>query len=196
MQILLEKIVSQKVLEAKWLNTLSLLEHIGARKISKTVCQDHPSLAIMEHFHDEARHAYIFKKMSEALGGKNPGYLCADEAISYFQMLDHSVSELIEDHLECNDAFTNYTFVTCLIERRAMALYPLYQKITRETFVREELEGIINEETNHRVTIEAVVKKILSEGKIKSLESCLNLEVKLFETFCGSLEREVGGVSG
>jgi len=69
----------------------------------------------------------------------------------------------------------------------------LYQKITKETLVREELEGIINEETNHRITIEAKVKKILSEGKIKSLEPCLTLEAKLFETFCGSLEKEIRG---
>lgn len=195
MKELLKKIAQNPAIEARWLNTLSLMEHIGARKIGKTVCEDHPTEEILRHYADETRHASAFKKLANELAPKGPSlgaggecqYLCHDEAISYFQMLDSTVTEWLTDLLKKEDPYANYVLVTCLVERRAMKLYPLYKKATKQKVVEEELEKIIEEETSHRHVIEIALKKILAGSDLKGLDHCEEIEEKLFDVFLASL---------
>ena len=192
MKATLQKIASSKKLETRWLNTLSLLEYIGARKISKTVCLGHPSLEIMQHYADETRHAYIFRKLSANLaGGKTAGYLCPDEATSYFQMLDTFVAEWLSEITGKDDPYQNYLFVTCMIERRAMKMYPLYMASTKNSGVKNELQEIIKEEACHRDIIELKVKEILKKNKIQNMNACLKVEEDLFKLFATAVEREI-----
>ena len=48
MKLWLQKIVENPEREVSWLQTLSLLESIGARKIAKTVGQGSPSPEVLE----------------------------------------------------------------------------------------------------------------------------------------------------
>lgn len=187
MKELLKKIAQNPAIEARWLNTLSLMEHIGARKIGKTVCEDHSTEEILRHYADETRHASAFKKLANELAGGECQYLCHDEAISYFQMLDSTVTEWLTDLLKKEDSYANYVLVTCLVERRAMKLYPLYKKATKQKVVEEELEKIIEEETSHRHVIEIAMKKILDGLDVKGLDHCEEIEEKLFDVFLASL---------
>lgn len=188
----LQAITSDFHLEARWLNTLSLLEFIGSRKIAKAVCDAHPSLEILEHLADEARHAHLFKKLSILLdpsGDEN--YLCGDEAVSYFQMLDTSVSEWVKKLTEKENSYTNYLFVTCMIERRAMKLYPLYKSLIPNGEVAAGLQQIILEESHHLHDIESKARKILSQFGQEGFTECLEIEENLFEVFLASLRREL-----
>ena len=195
MRQVLEAISKNPLLEARWLNTLSLLEHIGSRKISKSVCEKHPTLKVLEHFADETRHAYVFKKLASrgviyhAL--TDDQYLCRDEAISYFQMLDSSMTEWIRSVTGQDGVYQNYLLVTCMIERRAMKLYPLYKSITQDDEVRSELQQIILEETNHRQDIEDQMAEILKQNKISDFSTCKNVEEQLFEGFHSSLKKNL-----
>lgn len=180
MKEILSQITQDKNLEARWLNTISLLESIGARKITKTVCQNHPSQEILEHLADEARHAFAFKKLSNEMeGAETKGYLCIEQAVNYFQSLDQQASSWIASHLG-EDTYLNYLFVTWLIERRAMKLYPLYKTLTSSTQVAEELKKIVIEESAHMHPIESKAKSMLSDDKAKEL--CA-IEERLFESF-------------
>lgn len=193
MKDLLEKIAVNPAREAKWLNTLSLLEFIGARKISKTVCQTHPSLEVLQHFSDETHHAFVFKELSHIVSkGKCSAYLCQDQAVSYFQMLDASLSEWLSELTDEEDTYSNYLLVTCLIERRAMKIYPLYKEVTQNPEVKKALARIIKEEGSHRKSIDARIKAIFSKkGNRRSMELCLALEEKLFGLFEHSLRKEL-----
>lgn len=193
MKEVLAKIVQNHLLEAKWLNTLSLLEHMGARKINKSVGGDHPSFEILQHLQDETRHASVFKELSLFISDRQcSAYLCADEAISYFQMLDHTSSEWLTNLTGQENSYQNYLLVTCLIERRAMKIYPLYKNSTRNPQIKEKLEKIIQEENSHRYLIEKKVGELFSKN-LSTLDDCLKIEENLFMTFSGSLRRELSG---
>lgn len=186
MKAILQKITAQTSLEAQWLNTLSLLEFIGARKIAKTVARQHPSLEILEHYADETRHAHAFKRLSQHLSD-DESFLCRDEAVAYFQTLDQQMADWLQDKFPPADPYPNYLLTTSLIERRAMQLYPLYRDTSSQALVRAELELIIQEESNHRPEIDRRLKQLLREQGQGGLEDCWQIEEQLFATFTEAL---------
>lgn len=188
MKTLLTTIVKHPLLEARWLNTLSLLEFIGARKISKTVCQDYPSRDILAHYADEVRHANVFKQLGDTVAGfPYEDTLCTDAAVSYFQLLDKTLSEWLGHVSGVNNAYQNYLLVTRVIERRAMRLYPLYKSLTCSDAVRAGLGGIIHEEAGHLHTIEDA----MSKGGMQDDAFPHGIEQTLFATFESSLRGEI-----
>lgn len=194
MKEILREIVKNPQTEARWLNTLSLLKHIGARKIAKTVCEGHPPVEILKHLSDETRHAYVFKNLSRIVaGGEGTGYLCTDEAVSYLQILDSTVSEWLAGATGKSDSRQNYVLVSCMIERRGSNLYQLYKKITNSPEVRVELEKIIEDEASHLEFVEDKAKKILSGAGPAGIGHCEEIEEKLFSVFASTLEKELKG---
>ncbi len=192
MKDLLDKIVVTPPLEARWLNTLSLLEYIGARKIAKTFAKTHPGLDILEHYADETRHAYAFKRLSSIVAdGKDLGYLCGDEAVTYFQTLDKKISDWMGKLTGKTESYQNYLLVTAVIERRAMKIYPYYRKITRNGFVRDELKQVMEEESSHRRTVEEQCLKIMNPNDVPDFEECDAIEEGIFTDFEKAVEREV-----
>lgn len=180
-------ITASPLLEARWLNTVSLLELIGARKIAKTVCRTHPQVEILEHFADESRHALAFKKLALAVDPKVSDYLCRDEAIKYFQSLDHGIKAKIRGLTGADDEFLNYLLTTTLIERRAMKLYPLYREVSRNPVVMAELDRVISEETSHRVPLEALARERLRTFSEDAWQSVQAFEDTLFAAFVAAL---------
>jgi hypothetical protein len=76
----LVRVCAVPALHCRFLNTLSLLEHIGARKIMTThaaggaagggeLCGD-----TLRHIAEEARHAWFFKRQAEAAAGHALSY--------------------------------------------------------------------------------------------------------------------------
>ncbi len=178
-------------LEARWLHTLSLMEFIGARKISRTVADRHPSLEVLGHLADETRHAFAFKRLSaEVAGAEITTLLCPEAAGRYFQGLDHELAAWATSFTGAPDVYLHYLLTTTAIERRAMVLYPLYKAASRHPGVREELGRVVIEEQSHRRDIEdACVARLTAVGA--SLEAALALEERLFTAFIGELEAAV-----
>lgn len=167
--------------EVSWLQTLSLLESIGARKIAKTVGRGSPSLEVKEHLADEERHAVAFGGLVRQLaGGAEVVPLCGEAAVGYFQGLDRQVSHWMTELSGREDPWQNYLLVTALIERRAMRLYPLYRQLTRNDLVRDELGRIIEEEARHRQTIEGQGLKILQQYGVSDFAAGMRIEAGLF----------------
>lgn len=187
MKELLQKITAHPLVESRWLNTLSLLEHTGARKIVKTVGEHHPSLQILCHTADETRHAYVFRRLSEDLAPHSE-YLCADEALSYFQMLDTTLCEWVSDLTGRDDPYQNYLLVASAIERRAMQVYSLYKNSTRSEEVKKELGRILREEADHHPAMESAALKILAAHGVGDLSFCQDIEEKFFDVFLSTLK--------
>lgn len=186
LKVFFSRITESPALEARWLNTVSLLEFTGARKISRTVADRHPALDVLEHIADETRHALAFKRLAVAVGGTlEPGYLCATEGSAYIQSLDRALAAWSESVLGRHDPRAFYLLTTTLIERRAMQLYPLYRATTSQESVREELRKVITEEQNHRVGIEA---ECLSMHAPHALDEPIAIEERLFGVFLSALE--------
>ena len=178
--------------EARWLNTVSLLEFTGARKIGRTVADRHPSLEVLQHLADETRHALAFKRLAVAVAGREIGeYLCVDAAVTYFQTLDRSLAAWAAHVLAREEVRVNYLLTTTLVEQRAMQVYPLYKAATRQAAVKEELGRIVAEEQRHRRSIEEVCAEVLGAAGA-DLTRPRAIEAALFEGLLAALEHEVG----
>lgn len=196
MEEILRKIVKSDY-HIAWLNTLSMLEHMGSRKIH--ACQFGPDISefILKHAQEEARHAYYFKKqvrklLEQAERTDVPGYrtealLAPKSAVRYFQSLDAVVRrELIKAGKFSPKAA--YALVTLTIEKRAMTIYPLYNKILKEENTGIRIDSIIAEEENHLRDIST----IMHEENVQQFEGVVErFEEALFQRFM----RNIGRVS-
>ncbi len=177
---------------AKWLNTLSLLEYIGARKIIKSQEAHSLDLMMMEHIAEETRHAYFFKKLSEkTLPGACPNYsedalLAGKSSKDYFQSLDHMVTH----ELQVTNTRLNYLYVTWLIEERAIFVYTLYLQIIRPFKLYKErtfkLQGILNEENSHLETMRFLIYELDPEKAPQRQKIFANKEEAAFKCLLDS----------
>ena len=58
LSIIVDRIVASDAMHVKWLNSLSMMENTGARKISKYEHPVHTNIIVLKHAAEEARHAY------------------------------------------------------------------------------------------------------------------------------------------
>ncbi|MDL1914165.1 MAG: hypothetical protein FDW93_06565 [Bergeyella sp.] len=155
---LLENIVKNDVLHAKWLNTLSFMENAGARKIS--ACE-HPTQVTqiqLKHAAEEHRHAHYLKKQ---IGKIHPDWcktyqeneLLAPVATrQYLHALDIRTCKYLKNTLNLAGEglkYAAYLFVTYAIEMRADELYPVYQNILTKAASKIMVKSIILEEEGH-----------------------------------------------
>ncbi|NBD09616.1 hypothetical protein [Corallococcus silvisoli] len=191
-QAVLRRLAQSPELEVRWLHTVSLMEFIGARKISRTVADRHPSLEVLGHLADETRHAFIFKRLACEVAGREDvtEFLSMEAAATWFQSLDRQLAEWATRLTGTTDVYLHYLLTTAVVERRAMVLYPLYKAATRQAVVREELGRVVVEEQSHRRAIEDACQQRLAQVGA-TLESALALEEPLFEAFLSVLEKDV-----
>src|ERR1700712_4839899 len=133
---ILPTIIADNQLHARWLNTLSLMENTGARKISASEDPTTVTYIILKHAAEEHRHAFYLKKQIEKTGKTNcptyaPEFLLAPAYSKYYlNQLDIQVSRYLKQALKLTGKdlrFAAYLLVTYAIEVRADDLYPIYQ---------------------------------------------------------------------
>lgn len=154
---ILPKIIADNNLHAKWLNTLSLMENTGARKISASEDPATVTYIILKHAAEEHRHAFYLKKQIEKTGVECPtytgDYLLAPAFSKYYlNQLDIDVSRYLKYGLGLGGKelrFAAYLLVTYAIEVRADELYPIYQEALDNVSSRVNVKSIILEEEGH-----------------------------------------------
>jgi len=158
LQTLLTQIVANTDLHARWLNTLSMMENTGARKISAAEDKVTVDLLMLKHAAEEARHAFYLKKQIQRLNDADyptyePAYLLApQESHAYLNRLDVQVCRYLKDALQLAGPelkYAAYLLVTYAIEVRADELYPIYQDILTEAGSKVNVKSIIVEEEGH-----------------------------------------------
>lgn len=144
----LTDIVTRPADHAKFMNMLSMLEHMGSRKImvsqmNRTLTED-----TLKHLAEEARHAYFFKRQAERIAGKAlDGYTEENTmqrvpALMYFGRLDAGISaQVAEDEA--------YPWVSLIIELRACWLYGIYQDVLSKSALKLSLKSLLAEEDMH-----------------------------------------------
>ncbi|WP_316811515.1 hypothetical protein [Pedobacter heparinus] len=158
LQSILENIVSDNLLHAKWLNTLSYMENAGAKKISASEHKEQVNLIILKHAAEEHRHAYYLKKQLDKLDGNlcktytNDELLTPNHTKFYLNALDVAVCRYLKQHFNLSGyelKFAAYLFVTYAIEVRADELYPVYQDVLTRAKSKVNVKSIILEEEGH-----------------------------------------------
>lgn len=182
----LEQIVREPARHALFMNMLSMLEHMGSRKIMLSQMNRTLTEETLSHLSEEARHAYFFKRHAERIGGqKLDGFtdentMCRIPAAMYFGRLDAGISKEVGD---C-DA---YQWVSLVIELRACWLYEIYQDVLERSGVALSLKALLAEEDQHLADMFAQCGE-----RYETLEKLSSYETELFAKFWGYLDGESG----
>lgn len=196
---LFSAIVARPTLHAKWLNTLSLMENTGARKISASEDTETVTYIILKHAAEEHRHAFYLKKQLEKLGEN----LCPTYAASYLlaprdsrfylNRLDIEVCRYLKTELGLKGKelrFAAYLLVTYAIEVRADELYPIYQEVLTDAESKVNVKSIILEEEGH---LEEMLNQLqhFSPDWEKHAVKAVSIEMNLYHHWLQGLEKEI-----
>lgn len=190
MQQLLKNIITSPKIYARFLNTLSLLEYIGARKILKSQHQQYLTEKLLAHSIEELRHARVLKRAAIKIAPEYDSYapdalLCGAEATHYFQTVDHATNTVIGEY----NPWHCYLYTTLLIEIRALSFYSTCEEILQELGMPSVFRGILVEEEQHLQEVTEYLQKI--PGYEKNLEILKNIEEKEFSGFLQAVERNI-----
>jgi len=196
---ILPQIISNNQLHARWLNTLSLMENTGARKISASEDPVTVTYIILKHAAEEHRHAFYLKKQIEKAGKELcPTY--ADEYLVapayskyYLNVLDVEVSRYLKKDLGLSGKelrFAAYLLVTYAIEVRADELYPVYQEALENAGSKVNVKSIILEEEGHLEEMIAQLHKFSPDWQ-RHADKAVEIETRLFNDWVEALTRDV-----
>ena len=182
----LEKVLDDQNLHAKFLNTLSFLEYIGARKIFKGRDEKSVDFETLMHMSEEVRHALFFKRLSIKTCSKKRGYnkegvFCFEITRCYIGKLDKYCEKLVKK----NDC---YGLVSYIIEQRAISFYRHYSCELEKQKQGFSLKSLLIEEERH---LNEMKEKISCNISPNIIQKALNFEGKLFDEFVGALEKEI-----
>jgi rubrerythrin len=192
---ILENIVNNNTLHAKWLNTLSYMENAGAKKISASEHKENVNLIILKHAAEEHRHAYYLKKQLDKLDGNlcktytNDELLTPNQTKFYLNALDVAVCRYLKKEFSLSGydlKFAAYLFVTYAIEVRADELYPVYQDVLTNAKSKVNVKSIILEEEGH---LEEMLNqlKTFSPDWEKHAEVVIKIEQQMFDEWMSNL---------
>jgi hypothetical protein len=193
---LLEVLVSDSQLHARFINTFSYLEYLGFRKIVKSQRSEEIDTDVLTHALEEARHALKLKRYAIKLGGPNfhryteEAMLCRKEAENYFKFLDESVCNSFQTFTQKEISRLTYLYVTLLVEIRALGIYTEYHKLAGSA--GSPFGGILLEEENHLSVVETELKSLDRDMPIR-LQKFKTIENKLYELFVHALRIEISG---
>jgi bacterioferritin (cytochrome b1) len=196
---LLERIVQDHEVHAKWLNTLSFMENAGARKISACEHPTKVSLIQLKHAAEEHRHAYYLKKQ---IGKINSNFCKTYESSEllapigtrqYLDALDIKACRYLRKAFELSKEelkFAAYLFVTYAIEVRADELYPVYQEVLEKKSSKIMVKSIILEEEGHLEEMIHQLNEFAEDWTIHA-EHILEIEKELYQQWIKAITKEV-----
>ncbi len=187
----LRGIIANAELHYRWLNTLSLLEFMGARKIARAAAGA-PDETYLRHFSEEARHAHFFKRMAERVkpAGAPDRALCPGAAARYFQTLDLAVRSSLGLARGRTD-YRAYLLVTTLIEERAGSVYAQYETLLRAVDSPVRLAGVIGEEERH---LDDMRRELQDEEQLARLEDLRGAETAACARLVQALQRALASI--
>jgi hypothetical protein len=148
---LLNQVIGDIALHARFINTLSMLEHMGSFKIMSTQHGADIEQATLRHVTEECHHAFFMKRQAEKAAGRPLEYraadlLCPVPARMYFQRLEAAMHR---DLADSPDNRTIYLYMSMIVEFRAVWFYSLYQQALVRHDHAMSLKRLLGEEQNH-----------------------------------------------
>lgn len=199
LRTLLKEVVADAQLHGKFLNSLSLMENSGARKIAAFEHPVHTSITVLKHAAEEFRHAFYLKKQIGKLEGviledySTETLLAPIASRQLLNKLDVSVCRLLMDkyHMPFAQAKEGaYLLVTYAIEVRADMLYGIYQECLSAAGSKVNVKSIIAEEEGHLAEMTSMLEGFTAEWKILAQKAC-ELEEQFFAAWLQGLAEEV-----
>jgi rubrerythrin len=195
-----ERIVANNALHARWLNTLSMMENTGARKISKYEDPHGVSLTILKHAAEEARHAYYLKKQIVKLTAVDFPDYSSDHLVvpvqsqQYLNQLDLESCRYLKNTLGLTGRAMKhgaYLLVTYAIEVRADEIYAVYQDVLTRHKSQVTVKSIIAEEEGHLREMRAMLQKFSPDWETHANHICA-FEANLYNDWLTTIEQSLG----
>ncbi|MGH1456213.1 MAG: hypothetical protein ACRBDI_05485 [Alphaproteobacteria bacterium] len=179
----LENIVEDKPRHALFLNMLSMLEHLGSRKIMVSQMNKIMTQDTLQHLAEEARHAYFFKRNAERVAGKaldgwtDKNTMCRIPSAMYFGRMDAGITKTVGEEKA-------YGWVSLIIELRACWLYDIYQSVLEKSSDHMSLKSLLAEEDKHLAEMFG-----MCGDDYDTLKKLSAYETELFEKLWSTLEK-------
>lgn len=198
----LDEIIRNPPLHARFVNTLARMEYVGVRKLLKSRRADRLDLEGLQHMLDENVHALRLKKAATALAAaagtrvstfSDDDTLSGDAGEAYLQALDHTAEAALSD-LPSGDrrSEANYLLTTAAIEVRAQVFYPAYDGLLRAHGAGFSVAAISKDEDRHLAEMaEGLARAFGAENWRTRFEPLLAVEEKLFGEFLDQVEATV-----
>ena len=186
---LLARIAADSDLSARFLNTLSLMEHIGSRKIMVSQAGALHG-ETLKHLAEETRHAFFFKRAAEALAGRTLDYgaddvLAGPQARLYMGRLDAVIARQVSGGAA-------YLYMSTIVEIRAVWFYRLFDQVLKAAGRSLKLSGLLAEEENHLADMRARLADPLMETRLEAFTAQENIQ---FARLLDGLEEAVFAVA-
>jgi hypothetical protein len=205
MRDFLTALVHEPAQHARFLNMLSMLEHLGSRKIMVSQMNRILTEDILKHLAEEARHAYFFKRQAERVAKKpldgfnDDNTMCRIPAAMYFGRMDAGISKAVQPSpliplpegrgkgAERQGEGDPYYWVSLIIELRACWLYAIYHEVLQTEKISISLKSLLAEEDMHLAEMFAMCGT--DHAQLKALSA---FETGLFEKMFGFLQKSLG----
>ncbi len=190
-RVLLARIAADSGLSARFLNSLSLLEHIGSRKImvSQAGALNGETL---KHMAEETRHAFFFKRAAEAIAGRPMEYgagdvLAGSQARLYMHRLDAFIARSVQR--SCR--------LSVHVHHRRDAggvVLQLFDQVWKAAGRTLKLSSLLAEEETHLAQMRARLADPLVETRLESFAAHENIQFArlldaLEEASCAAVAR-------
>jgi hypothetical protein len=194
------KILTDDGMHAKWLNSLSMMENTGARKISKYEHPINTNIIVLKHAAEEARHAYYLKKQIDKLEKdacpdySYPYLLAPIESYHYLHQLDVEACRYLKNELKLEGRELKhgaYLMVTYAIEVRADMLYAIYQDALTQHASKVNVKSIILEEEGHLEEMTRMLKVFHPQWEKLAGDVC-GTENELFQRWITAVGKVAG----
>lgn len=188
----LAQLVMIPELHARFLNTLSLLEYIGARKIMKSQQEESITPTVLGHMVEEIRHAQIVKKIAVKIGGPalktytEEALLCGEEGRAYIQAIDRCAESVLGE----KSSWANYLLTTLIVEERAQEIYPLYDQLLAPLGLNGPLKAIFREEEEHLAQVTELLKN-QTNCTDEMFDKVRQVEKEHFEKFFAEIQKHI-----
>lgn len=185
----LECVIKNNDLHWRWLNTLSYLEYIGARKIIKSQREDNISDMVINHMVEEIHHAHFFKKIIRRVFlGEDTTYAARDmlgkaAAKHYIQQVDAYCAS------GARDEYHAYMLTSYVVELRALMLYKIYDDLLKKDG-RFRLTSILKQETSHLKHMATMLNANDKEFRVIKHDVCC-FEEKSFGELITALYKDI-----
>lgn len=189
----LTQVSRKSMLHARFLNTLSMMEHMGSRRIMITQGNAALGQETLKHMAEEARHAFFFKRQADRFAGTALEYDDADMvspafARMYFKRLESYIVNDVKD--EADPSRVAYLYMSMIIEFRAVWAFSIYQSVLEGEDISLSLKGLLAEEQGHLSEMETNLESLgaATAGRINRF---LDKERTLFSRLIDRLETSV-----
>ncbi len=183
-------------LHCLWLNTLSLMENTGARKISAGEDPLKVDEGVLKHAFEEHRHAYALKRQIRKLSKqgfedyKPDSVLAPLDSYRYLQRLDMRISRYLRETLGLAGRelkYAAYLLVTYAIEVKADLVYSAYQDQLRAANSPVSVRAILAEEEQHLAEMHRQLAATLPDWREHGAWACAE-ENKLCKLWLDKVE--------